>query len=699
MSLNIIVTENLLDEWVRGNARDAQGVIVELLYRLVAVSCPKPKLRRFPLGDSIGQHGPDGDLDTDRDFDPFVPIGRSIWEIGTGLNSRDKATRDYEDSVRDTPAGVRAGATFVFVTPLSGRRDWEYTWKEDNQAKWVEERLGRNEWQDVRVLDGTRLTDWLRSFPEVEEWLAEKMKLPGHYIETPEQRWALLESFGAPPPLTPDLFLVNRDIARRKVDEVFSGGITQLKLETHFPRHVADFVAAHLHSMDENSKAESVGRCLIVSSTEIWKDLMTLPKHFLVVSFDVDDSDEATRLLQMAYNSGHTVIFGGTPGGLPHPYQASLPSPKAHQVREALEKAGHIEERARVLAQKSNGDLNSLMRIMQGGSLLPEWAQGTVASELVVAEYLGAWKERNEADIMIVEKLVGKTYGEWIGTMREIALRPGTPLIQIDDTWKFTARFEGWYALGPRAADEHLERLRLVAVSVLREKDPKFELAPNERYAAGIHGKVLTHSDSLRKGLAESLALIGSHPKALSSCIPRVVVATAILAVREILTGADWVLWGSLDGLLPLLAEAAPDEFLEAVENALGSAPCPFDMLFAQEGAGFMGWNYMSGLLWALETLAWDNEYLVRVVVDLGRLAARDPGGSYANRPGNSISTILLPWHPQTCATVPKRLAAVETLMKELPDVAWRLLLDLLPRPHQVSMGSRKPAWREIIPD
>src|SRR5271157_144274 len=82
-----IVTENQLDEWVRGNARIAHGVVVELVWRLVAASSPRPKERRFPLGDSIGQPGPDGILDTDFGFDPFVPEGKSFWEIGTGIDA------------------------------------------------------------------------------------------------------------------------------------------------------------------------------------------------------------------------------------------------------------------------------------------------------------------------------------------------------------------------------------------------------------------------------------------------------------------------------------------------------------------------------------------------------------------------------------------------------------------------------------
>ena len=238
-----------------------------------------------------------------------------------------------------------------------------------------------------------------------------------------------------------------------------------------------------------------------------------------------------------------------------------------------------------------------------------------------------------------------------------------------------------------------------MAVTVLREKDPKFELPPEKRCAAQIYGKTLKYSDALRKGLAETLALLGSHSEALTSCSFGKAEETVILAVRESLKGGDWVQWASLNDLLPLLAEAAPKEFIIAVENALASHPCPFDELFAQEGSGITGSNYMTGLLWALETLAWDAEFLGPVIALLGELAARDPGGNWANRPINSLTTILLPWRPQTCGTIVKRRAAVATLLDELPSVAWRLLISLLPKSQSASPGSRKPAWRVIIPD
>jgi hypothetical protein len=210
---------------------------------------------------------------------------------------------------------------------------------------------------------------------------------------------------------------------------------------------------------------------------------------------------------------------------------------------------------------------------------------------------------------------------------------------------------------------------------------------------------VLPHSSALRTGLAEGLAILGSKPDALIHCSQNKAEVTAVLAICEIFAHADWGLWGSLNSLLPILSEAAPDEFLKAVENALESSPCPFDELFSQEGDGITGGNYMTGLLWALEALAWDENYLVRVCVVLGELSSHDPGGRWANRPANSLETILLPWFPQTVASVEKRKVAVETLSREFPETAWKLIISLLPNQHQTSMGSHKPLWRNIIPE
>ncbi|MEI2724654.1 MAG: hypothetical protein V9H26_14275 [Verrucomicrobiota bacterium] len=292
-----------------------------------------------------------------------------------------------------------------------------------------------------------------------------------------------------------------------------------------------------------------------------------------------------------------------------------------------------------------------------------------------------------------------KSRTEWIESLQEISLLADSPIKQKNGSWEISDRKEAWKAIGPRIFDEHLDRFHKVAVAVLRERDPRIELDENERLTADLRGKQLKHSPLLRKGLADTLALLGTAPKALKSCSHGKAAVVPVLAVREILNGADWVLWASLNSYLPTLAEAAPDEFLDAVERAIAQDPCPFVHVFAQEKAGIMGQNYMTGLLWGLETLAWSPDYLQRVTVILGELAALDPGGNWANRPANSLTEIFLPWYPQTCASISKRKAAIKALLKEQREVGWKLLFSFLPQVHSSSSGCHKPAWQKFIPE
>ena len=333
-----------------------------------------------------------------------------------------------------------------------------------------------------------------------------------------------------------------------------------------------------------------------------------------------------------------------------------------------------------------------------------DWNQHEYASELAIANLLGAWNELNEADLQIVRQLANEEdYAKWIPKLREMLQQAISPVTFMNGKWQVMDRKGMWQALGGRVFDDTLDALKQCAVTVLSERDPQFDLSPDKRYAANIYGKVLKYSTRLREGLAETLALLGTNPGALTHFSPQhpgwKPQDTATLAVREIFENADWVLWGSLNGLLPVLAEAAPNEFLDAVENALDQSPCPFDELFSQEGDGTWGGNYLTGLLWALETLAWDADYLIRVCVILGELAERDPGGNTLNRPANSLTTILLPWQSNTTAPINKHEVAVKKLIKEVPDVAWNLLISLLPNQHQMSFGTRKPEWMDTVPD
>ncbi len=327
------------------------------------------------------------------------------------------------------------------------------------------------------------------------------------------------------------------------------------------------------------------------------------------------------------------------------------------------------------------------------------WNHHASASSLAVANLIGAWDENNAVDIAAITELSGKTYDTLVYEYREILEHPESPLSFVSGHWQVKDRIDLLESLKSRLFEKDLTILMKIALKVFTEIDPAFELEPEQRFAASIYGKKTLYSNILRKGLAEGLAMLGSTKLDFPRCSQSSIHSAVKTSICEILDSTDWQLWGSLNSLLPTLAEAAPEVFLNQIEHALHVSPCPFDQLFTQEGIGALGHNYLTGLWWALENLAWDQTYLVHATQVLGELAAHDPGGNWVNRPINSLTTIFLPWRYQTLASIDKRTTAVQTLCVNWPNIGWKLLLNLLPNHFQTSSGTSKPVWLLRIPE
>ena len=347
-----------------------------------------------------------------------------------------------------------------------------------------------------------------------------------------------------------------------------------------------------------------------------------------------------------------------------------------------------------IFESPSPGESASDASTRQLSSPEPDWNQLPFASDLVLANLLGAWNENNEADLEIIRKFTNKESAVWLQSVRESLYISSRPLSLQNGRWQVVDRKSLWQSLGDRVFDSNLADLEEAAVSVLSERDPKFDLPAQDRYAAQVYGAVPSHSYDLRNGLAESLALLGNRHSSLKYCSQHRPENVAVIAIRRILHSADWVIWGSLDSRLPTLAEASPVEFLKAIECGLQQDPCPFDHLFLQEKAGALGGNYHTGLLRALETLAWEEEYLVSACEMLGALASRDPGGNSTSRPANSLKRILHPHKPQTNAPYEKQVIAVNMLRQEYPEVAWSLFLGSFPGQMDILLPTRRPKWR-----
>lgn len=323
-----------------------------------------------------------------------------------------------------------------------------------------------------------------------------------------------------------------------------------------------------------------------------------------------------------------------------------------------------------------------------------------ISSELAIASLIGRWNEKNNHDISIVESLIEEPYKTWIKKIRVVEGLENSPLIHDRGIWKFKNRETTFKTVASRLFDPHITSFKNIVTEVLSTIDTQYELKPEDRFAAFIYGKGFPHSNDIRKGLSEGLAIIATNQNNLSNCSKGIGQFVADEVVKSVLSATNWELWASTQDVQMMLAEASPDSFIDAAENAVSSTDKPFDALFAQEGVGgIIGRNYITGLLWALEGLAWSPELLSRSLVLLGELDSHDPGGRWANRPSNSIADILLPWLPHTTANVDLRFGAFNALLREFPETAWKVIIQFLPDKMRTTSGTHIPIYRKLIPD
>lgn len=104
-----------------------------------------------------------------------------------------------------------------------------------------------------------------------------------------------------------------------------------------------------------------------------------------------------------------------------------------------------------------------------------DWNQHEYAITLSLANLIGSWNEQSDGDKEIINLLTGEEYNEWISKIREIIQLPDSPINLKNGTWSIKERDQLWQKLGSKIFDDHLEKFKQCAVTVLSEVDPKFD--------------------------------------------------------------------------------------------------------------------------------------------------------------------------------------------------------------------------------
>lgn len=651
-----------LEAWARRTESNTR--FPELMRRLLAAT-PNTTAIQVRAGDGVSLGGWDGRAMSAGSA--FLPEGRLGFEFGTGAKPKGKADEDYEKRSQDEDAKE---LVFVFATP----RRWS------GGAAWATKRLKEHRFAGVLVLDADTIEGWLQASPSVHTWLSEMLGRSPSQAQTLRLWWSLF-SKTTEPPLVPELFLAGRTEQR---DQLL-GRLRQAPQATLIQADsIADclaFASATLESATASDSTFPVA--VVVSGPDVWKRVVEQPERsILIPRFDEPDVAAALR-------NNHHVLLVADRATAARTAGIELPRLDRSRVAELLQNSGLDFLTAQRLAALARRSLPAMIRKLSHDPRVtnPSWTQPPAVSILGPLLLAGQWLA-TPGDLQIVEQLTKSEWNDIERTLRQLERSSDPPLRPVGDRWAFASPEEAFILLRDSFTRQDAATWLEIMPTVLLEPDPVLDLPAEERVMAGVRGIHRAYSPVVRDGLAQAAALMGelgsstvrgartSLADIASSAVSRV-----LKAAHEDETGRTW---RELADVLPLLAEAAPEAFLDTVGDDLATQTPTVRHMFETDldsPRSFGTFSPHTHLLWALERLCWSDDYLVPSVRVLALLAALDPAptSQHGNRPRASLAAVLCSWVRNTGASLATRREAIDVVCRTSPDVGWNLVIDLIP--------------------
>jgi excisionase family DNA binding protein len=672
-----LVTATQLHQWA--DSRDAQGMFPELIRRLLA-STPGVTGLSLRSGDGISVAGWDGRAHAHGAA--FVPDGELRFELGVGRDAKRKADADFEKRAQDSLGDEAKEIVFVFLTP----RRWP------GAEVWADSRRAQGVFADVRAIDADSLEGWLQSTPSVHYWISEQLGRSPLDVQTLERWWTRFQA-RTRPALPTALFLAGRQAQIEELVAFLDGPPGVIAVQADWHEEAIAFMSAAIEASQNHVPT------LLVSTPETWERVLRESQKTQLLPTFADPDVGAIE------TGKHHVILPLGRGDATSAHKLVLPPPPRVAAAEALRAARFPDRACDDLAALARRSMRAFMRRCARDARIarPAWAGPDSIRTIAPLVLVGRWLA-NDRDAPVVSRLVEQNWDSIERVLLQWRESDDPPFVKSGELWHVASADDAFLFLSPHLTAADLERWHRLVADVLLTLSPVVDQSTDQRLAIAQLRVEDKHSRDIRAGLADAAALLGAlEKKELND--GRTGEDHAAEVVGQLLRRANADesagLWVSLADVLPRLAEAAPDEFLQILHEDL-ARPDPVTRLMFQDqtrDSWLTGSSSHAGLLWALETVAWSSEHLLDACRALARLSEIDPGGRLSNRPVRSLQAILAGWIRHTEASLPEKEDAVRAICRERPAVAWELVSALWPEARAVIVPPASPEHRAWAPD
>ena len=625
------ITSTDLKQWA--DTKECQQLLPELIKRLIDTSVSNVSRISFPSGDASFLPGWDGIVSCEESVDT-IPVGISLWECGATDDVLGKINRDFKKRDENPLGYDKKESTFVFVTP----RIWE------GAEEWIQ--THGEGWKKVVVYTAVELERWIDNNPSVGVWLAKKLhKLPSSGYEHPKlhwDRWAEGKSFKLPY----EIILHGRTDTQSKVIETCTVGGT-IVLQTLTKDEGIAFAIATLIT---NKNDVLLDKLIVATEKNAYEDLVEHYNNLIIITTVAEGVHYSNK-------RGHTIIVVSTPadnvkGAI------QLPRIEREGFIASVVGMGIDEAQARAYATDTARDINVFRRRLGIAIEKPRWANSI--TEIFTAIMVGKWNDSCPGDKEIIKKLAGMEYEQFELSLSKHVEEEDSPLLHIAHLWRMQSPYEAIeYTLrSKQIPSSFFDTYRNICLELIKDDDVEAveKLEEGESFFRKNNQK---YSNAIKEGVFQNLCLLSVLDDSEDKEVAQWVDATIALMLK------DWSFARFLSNrhFLTSLAEASPNSFLYFVEHIPQEH---HDNIFLprKKSLSLLGWEISySELLWALEILAWDAEYLNRVTRLLLRFTKYANESNYENRPINSLYNIYRFFLPQTYVSFDDRMTILETFL------------------------------------
>lgn len=672
-----------IERWATGNiqARNRLPVLLRTLIHSTGIGLSKVE---FPGNDDAERIGWDGEVEASTGT-PWVPAGISRWEFGVNQYPKTKANSDIAKRTQSTSEAERQATVFVFVTP----RRWA------GRAQWEESMKGKGGWKDVRAYDAQSLEQWMEQSIAGQVWFANETNIYAEDIRSLDRCWSDWADV-TNPMMAGGLFEQSVEAAKRTIEGRLSSRQKEPTMIAADSVEEGLAFLAQLFSERGGEKLSSLrDQVLVFDKPDAIRKLVRGAQEFIPVVYT---RDTERAIAPYVKNLNWIAIYPHNTAGIQ--CHIELKPIDQESFRRALEEMSFERDNIQRLANESGRSLTVLRRRLSFDHAVrvPQWSDNhDIAISLIPMLFAGTWNQNNEADVKGMERLSRNVGYQGIEEECQRLVRGhDAPVWSIGSMRGVVSKIDMLFAIASYLTGDDLNRFFSVARDVLGEDDPLLDLNKDEKWTAQMRGIGKKYSSAFHDGIVETLVLL-----AISSNLfrDRLGVDTSYEAekiVRELLqTPLSTRTLELHDKNLPLYAEVAPEAFLAIIEEDLKtSSPAVMGLMTPVDTDIFGGGMKRSGLLWALEGLAWSPKTVLRSALILAELSTVKIDDNWGNKPIRSLESIFRDWMPQTAANFDDRLKVLKKITERFPSIAWEVCIAQFGSHRSVGNYSHKPRWR-----